>query len=229
MRFVFRPGLAVAFAAALAILLSLGVWQLQRLKWKEALIAAVETREAAPPIAFDAALAKLAAGQDVEFQRVYLDGAYDSARRRRVFGAKDGVAGAFMFEPLARGARAAVWINRGFAPDGAVTTDAPSGVLHVVGVLRRPERPTALEALVAVKDQPQDNLYFRRMPARFKGAEGTEIRAYVESDGQENPAPTPKAALTQADFPNRHFEYALTWFGLATALTGVYLAYSLKR
>jgi surfeit locus 1 family protein len=37
------------------------------------------------------------------------------------------------------------------------------------------------------------------------------------------PAPLP------TDIPNRHFEYALTWFGLAAALAGVYAAALFKR
>lgn len=229
MKFQFRPGLAVATLIAFAILGALGTWQLHRRAWKEALIASVEAREAAAPIAFDAAFARARAGEAMEYQPVYLDGAYDPAREAHVFGVRNGVAGYYVFTPLVRPGAPDVYINRGFLPDAERARAAQvGGAVRVSGILRAPQRLTAIENLVAAKDQPQDNLYFARDPARFRGA-ADFAPYYIESDGRENGAAEPQPALSRADFPNRHLEYALTWFGLAAALVGVYLAYSFKR
>ena len=49
----------------------------------------------------------------------------------------------------------------------------------------------------------------------------------VEKPAPVGPGPVP--APIPANIPNRHFEYALTWFGLAAALIGVYAAMLLRR
>jgi surfeit locus 1 family protein len=229
MTFRFRPGLALATFVALAILCALGTWQLQRRAWKEALVVAVETRAASAPISFDEALSRASKGDAVEYQPVFLEGVYDHAREAHVFAARDGVAGYYVFTPLTRAGAADVYVNRGFTPDARKSEAARvDGAVRVAGILRAPQRPTAMERLVAAKDQPEDNLYFARDPRRFDGA-ASAAPLYVESDGRENAADLPAPALSRADFPNRHLEYALTWYGLAAALLGVYLAYSIKR
>lgn len=228
MTFQFRPGLAVATLLAFAVLCALGTWQLQRRAWKEALISAVETREKSAPIAVDEALSRAANGEDVEYRPVFLEGVYDNARAAHVFGARDGVAGVYVFTPLMRNGAADIYVNRGFVPEADKNEAAPvKGVVRVQGIVRAPQRLTAMEKLFAAKDQPRDNLYFARDPARFGGAAAAPL--YVESDGRENPSAYPAPAVSRADFPNRHLEYALTWFGLATTLIGVYLVYSIKR
>src|SRR3546814_10510158 len=66
----FPIGLTVATAIAMAILLGLGVWQLQRLKWKQALLAHVAQAQAAQPQPIEPVLDALANGHDVDFTRV---------------------------------------------------------------------------------------------------------------------------------------------------------------
>lgn len=244
MRFEFRPVLSVAVAAALAVLIALGVWQLQRLEWKRGLIAQITEREASAPIPLDEALAREARGENLEFQPVYVEGAYRHESEALVFGARDGAPGVFVFTPLAFGGdedrTRTIFINRGFAPqefrdpearaDGAI-----DGAVRVEGVLRHPEKRQGFAAALAPEDQPADNLFFVRDPARLAAAKealglsGLVSDAYVESRGGENPARWPEGAVTDADLPNRHFEYALTWFGLAAGLIGVYLGFSVKR
>lgn len=241
MKFVLRPGLLAAVVVGVALLCALGTWQLERKAWKEALIAQVESREASAPIAYDEALARARRGENMEYQPVFLDGAFAPALSRRVFAAREGEAGAYLFTPLRRADGEAVWINRGFVPQGAAPTPAecpsasetdascpPAGVVRVEGVLRAPQRPTAMERMVRPHDQPADNLYFFRDPARFADAPPAGPY-YVESAGKESRAPWPQASVSRADFPNRHLEYALTWFGLAAALIGVFVAYSARR
>ena len=66
------PGVvaAVVVLICLAILIGLGVWQLQRLKWKEGLLARVAALQSAPARPLDQALK---AGGDLDFTRVSLD------------------------------------------------------------------------------------------------------------------------------------------------------------
>ncbi|MFN0025337.1 MAG: SURF1 family protein [Parvularculaceae bacterium] len=236
MRFRFRPGLTAATLVALAILCSLGVWQLQRRAWKLDLVARADARLQSAPVAFDDALARAAAGEDVEYQPVFAEGVYRHDAEARVFGTYGGKAGVYVFAPLQRqgpeGNATYLYINRGFAPqdfaEAAMRADGlVAGNVRVEGLLRRAEKKRGFEKSLAPKDQPTDNLYFSRDPATLAAAQGFAVPGYyIDSFGRESFGAWPKGGLTRVEFPNRHLEYALTWFGLAAALLGVFLAYS---
>jgi surfeit locus 1 family protein len=228
----FPPLLAAFVIGALAILCSLGTWQLQRLQWKRDLIARVDARLASAPISFDAAMARAAKGEDMEYQPVEIAGVFRHDAEAHVFGVHEGAAGVFVFTPLETAGAGLVYVNRGFMPQSmnADRANQPMGEVRVAGLLRRAERASRLEAALKPKDQPEDNLFFRRDPERLASARGLAVSpVYVDSFGRESPGDWPKGGLTRVEFPNRHLEYALTWFGLAAALIGVFLAYSIRR
>lgn len=240
MTFRLRPGLLAAVLVALAILVSLGTWQVQRLQWKRDLIDAMNERLAAAPIAFDEALAREAEGERLDYQPVYLAGVYAHDLESAVFGTWEGRPGVYLFTPLdaadpATGGRRFVYVNRGFAPQDFKDASARAeglvaGEVRVEGLFRRAEEKRGFEKWLAPKDQPADNLYFVRDPRILAARHSIDVPAcYIDSSGRESAGPWPKGGLTRVDLPNRHLEYALTWFGLAAALLGVFIAYSLKR
>jgi surfeit locus 1 family protein len=240
MSFRLRPGLTLATALALAILSSLGVWQLQRLEWKRGLVAQMTERLSADPVPFDNAIIREAAGENMEYQPVFLDGAYAHDLETGVFGTYEGAPGVYVFTPLdaadpATGGRRFIYVNRGFAPqefrDPATRAGGEvAGEIRIEGLFRHAERRRGFEKWLAPEDQPQDNLYFIRDPKILAARHSIETPDfYIDSFGRENRGPWPKGGLTRVDLPNRHFEYALTWFGLAAALLGVFAAFSLKR
>ncbi|MFZ5617587.1 MAG: SURF1 family protein [Pseudomonadota bacterium] len=240
MTFRLSPGLLAAVLVALAILVSLGTWQFQRLEWKRDLIEAMNERLAAAPIAFDEALARAVGGERMDYQPVYLAGAYAHDLESAVFGTYEGRPGVYVFTPLdaadpATGGRRFVYVNRGFAPQDFRDPQTrgeglAAGQLRVEGLFRSAEEKRGFEKWLAPKDQPADNLYFVRDPRILAARHTIDVpRFYIDSFGRESAGPWPKGGLTRVDLPNRHFEYALTWFGLAAALLGVFIAYSLKR
>src|SRR5437764_10468214 len=114
-------GLATLVGAAL--LVSLGVWQLRRLAWKEALIAAAESRAHAAPVAIPppAQWAGLKSSE-YEYRRVEARGTYDYSHQELVFGALEprgryGGVGYFVMTPLRLADGSAIVVNRGFVPD----------------------------------------------------------------------------------------------------------------
>jgi surfeit locus 1 family protein len=231
MKLRFRPALTAATALALIALLSLGFWQLQRLAWKNALIAQVEARVGGAPIPFAEAHQRAMRGEAMEYQPVFLEGAYAHAQERRVYGLSDGASGVYVFTPIIA-ADGAVWVNRGFAPDAFAAPDqradgAPAGVIRIEGLYREPERPQGFERMVRPADHAGEGRYYTRDPALFGVAAAP--RAYIDSNGRENAAQWPKGGATRLSFSNRHLEYALTWFGLAAALVGVFAAASLRK
>ncbi|RYG02496.1 MAG: SURF1 family protein, partial [Caulobacteraceae bacterium] len=69
----FPVGLTIAVAISLSILIGLGAWQLQRLAWKEGLLARVEALQATPAQSASAALERMAAGADLDFARISIE------------------------------------------------------------------------------------------------------------------------------------------------------------
>jgi len=239
MSFHFRPVLTLVAASAMAILIGLGTWQLQRLEWKRGLIAKVEARIGADAAPFEGVEKLWSQNQDTEYMPVFQEGVFRHDLEAHVFGTLEGAAGYYIFAPLElphpAGEARYLYVNRGFVPQ-ALKNPARrpqgqgEGEVMVRGLFRTPEAARGIAALVAPADDPAGNSWYRREPARFAEAAGiSALPVYIDSFGKENSAPWPKGGTTRVAFPNRHLEYALTWFGLAAALFGVWLAFSMSR
>jgi surfeit locus 1 family protein len=229
----FPVGLSLATAIAFAILIGLGVWQLQRLKWKEALLLHVARLEGAAPQSLEYTLDLLARGRDVEFTRVsVVCPGLAGAPYLEVYDLRDGVVGARLVSacPVDSDSYRTILVDRGFVPD---TTPARPPVdakdmtpIEVVGVLRKPERGN-----FATPASRPGHWYLHEvgpMARALNAPAPAPVLLFAESRvnpsiGALVPAPMP------AQIPNRHLEYALTWFGLAGALAGVYGAAVFKR
>jgi surfeit locus 1 family protein len=228
-----RPGLGTALTVlvCLAILIGLGVWQLQRLKWKEGLLARIAALQAAPARPLGEILK---AGGDLDFARVSLD-CPDLERRPllRLFAVRDGVAGYRLITacPITAAGYSSILVDRGFASfdqaPAAMEPGRPALSEPVIGVLRKGDRPS----FVTPKNRVSENLWYSRdvpgMARQLHASAPAPIYLMVERPAPAPPGPTP--APIPAEIPNRHLEYALTWFGLAAALIGVYAAMLLRR
>ena len=231
----FPVGLTVATAVALAILIGLGAWQLQRLKWKEGLLAHVAALQGAPAQPIEPVLEAQAQGRDVDFTRVRVTcPGLGSAPFLELYGLKDGEAGWRLVSacPVAAGRYHTVLVDRGFISDTATERPpvdrAASTPVDLVGVLRTPDRAT----FVTPKNPGgAGRWYSRDVPAMARAlgvSQPTPIFLFAETSSNPGFAALQPAPLP-AEIPNRHLEYALTWFGLAAALAGVYAALLFKR
>jgi surfeit locus 1 family protein len=207
-----------------AILVSLGVWQLERKAWKETLIATLNARIAAPP----QALPPSPQQDRDEFRRVrvrveFLPGAQalvytaGSALRPDISGA-----GYWVLAPARVAGDGIVVVNRGFIASKSGLTPAPPGEVELTGALRWPEEGGSFTPA----DEPNNNLWYRRDPPAIARAKswGAVPPFYIE---QESPqaAGAPRAGPLVVKLPNNHLQYVITWFGLAAALAGVYLVW----
>lgn len=230
-----RPLLVPAIFTLIAgaILVGLGVWQLHRLTWKEAIIARIDARtKAAPqPLPPRATWPQLAPA-DYEYRRVTLDGTFDNDTETLVFrGAEDGP-GYLVMTPLALRGGGTVLVNRGFVPvdlkdRGRREVGEPKGEVHITGLMRQPEPRN----LFTPTDQPDKAEFFTRDPQLIAAHLGlTDAAPFtVDSDATANPGGWPRGGATELAIPNNHFEYALTWFGLALGLFGVFFSYAWRR
>jgi surfeit locus 1 family protein len=237
---------------ALAFLLSLGTWQLQRKAWKEQLIATVAARATASPITnatWDTTTCPsgptITFESDVcDFRPVALEGTLRSDGERHVFisiprqASGVGGAGYWIFTPftLAPPASGEIYLNRGFVPEAQKATAArPTGQVEgaqrITGVLRRTEPRQRFSN----PNDPVKNVYYVRDPREFGGLAAAAYRGpspldyYVDQIGPVPPGNLPLPIAGKLDIPNRHLEYALTWYGLAVTLVVLFAVFSRSR
>jgi surfeit locus 1 family protein len=235
-RSLLAPGLAAL--VALAILLGLGTWQLQRLAWKEDLIRQVDTRARGEPGAIvpPSEWPRWQAAAD-EFRRVRLTGVFLHEHETPVHGLASGQRGApeqgfYLMTPLRTADGAVIMVNRGFVPTGlrdpaARPGSQPPGEVTVTGLVRAPEARTWFTP----NDAPAQNSWFTRDPAAIAASRGLASAApfYVEADATPNPGGWPRGGQFRLEIPNNHLQYALTWFGIALTLVGVFAAFARRR
>jgi len=228
---------AAATVVCAALLIGLGVWQLHRLAWKEALIAAVETRARAAPVDAppESEWSRLDPA-DYEYRRVRLTGVFDGSRQVTVFRAiseprgRYGGPGYLVMTPLELADGAIVLVDRGFVPEeqkAAPGDGLGGGETTVVGLMRASEARN----LFTPSDDPASGQWFTRDVGAIARAEGlTRIAPFfVDADAGPDPTALPEGGETILAFPNNHLSYALTWFGMAAALVGVFSAYVVSR
>jgi surfeit locus 1 family protein len=241
LRRLLLPGIAAL--ATLAILVSLGTWQLSRLAWKQGLIAQVETRATAPaiPLPDRSGWTRMTPERD-EYRRVSVTGTFrheleayiyhvagDS--RRQAAGRPQGQ-GFFVMTPLTRPDGSTVIINRGFVPtdrrDPATRREGLlEGTVTVTGLVRFPEPRSAFAAV----DDDSRRVFYTRDLAKIARAIGVAEAAPLSIDADATPVPGrwPQGGETLLVFANRHLEYALTWYGLALTLIGVFGVFARQR
>ncbi|HAN62943.1 MAG TPA: hypothetical protein DCQ79_03605, partial [Rhizobiales bacterium] len=112
-------GFTALALAALAVLIGLGVWQLERLQWKEGLIAEIEARSTGAPITIAEALAIARQGRDPDYYRVRVEGRFHHDKERYLFAQSlaDGTPGWHVITPLETTGEDMVLVDRGFVPD----------------------------------------------------------------------------------------------------------------
>ena len=230
-------GPTVFALAGIAVLIGLGVWQLERKAWKESLIATLTARlsQAPPDLPPRAGWARLPQA-DTNSAASPLPRNFSPARRRwstpaappsaptcraRLLGVRAGAAGRRLNrrrQPRLRPGR-----RQGCGEQTA------AAARH-----RRDRRRAALAGnagLFTPADEPQHNVWFLRDPDAMAKAHKWQAVApfYVE---QEAPVPAggvPKPGKLTVNLPNDHLQYAITWFGLACALAGVYVVFIARR
>jgi len=225
-------------AATIALCISLGVWQLRRLEWKENLLAAIETRAHSAPSALpERGSWPRLSSDDYAYAHVRAEGAFDLARVALVFtSAPEGGIGAepgfLALMPLQLASGGAVIVNRGFTPQSKAEAggwrEAPGGTTVVTGWLMSPQKRN----MFTPPDDPSNGKWFTADPAAIAAAFGMaeaapfllEQQAGAPEDGLSRPV-----AIDTAQIPNNHLGYAATWFGLAAAMGILFAVYAKGR
>ena len=220
--------------AGLVVLVTLGLWQLERGRWKSDLLSRIEARVNAAPgeIAPRVAWPNWSAGDD-EYRRVRLSGIFMHDKETLVRGnapkdARGHVAiGFFVVTPLRLTDGASVLVNRGFVPDAATLDRSqgarPQGEVTVTGLVRASQT----RGWFVPANDPARDAWFTRDIDAIAHAKNLSLPApfLIDADADAS-RPWPKGGLTVIAFPNNHLAYALTWFGLACALIAVFAVFA---
>ena len=236
-RRLFWPTLTTILGALL--LVGLGTWQLERKAWKDDLIARIGKSAQSEPIVLDAAATLFRAGDEIEYTRVRARGRFLPERSRFLWAPGKSGPGYHVYTPLETPSGAILMVNRGFLPEAAINGLQAGGgdrgaAVEVVGLLRKPAKKATFEA---TNDVAKNRWYWRDIDGMTRSAfpEGGREFFPFFIDAEAAPAGAghltrgPQGGVTRLQLPNRHLEYALTWYGLAVAMIGVYFAFLRTR
>ena len=231
MRLPFRPTFwpTVFTVPAILVMLGLSVWQVQRLHWKEDMIAERVARTTAAPIALPPAGTDLV---PLEFRRVTVTGTFDHAHELYLAArSQNGNVGYWIMTPLKMESGETVLIERGWVPEEKKRPETRpqgqlAGTVTLNGIIRLPQVKTFFQP----ENEPAKNVWFYIDPAQMAGAAGVPARTdlYLDAEKTDIPGNYPLGGQARIELPNDHLQYAITWALLALALAAVYVIYHLK-
>jgi surfeit locus 1 family protein len=228
----FPIGATIATVVALAILCGLGAWQVQRLAWKRHILAQIATLEHAPAQPLATVLERARRGSDVSYTRVSLAcPGLASAPYVELYGIVQGRPGARLISacPAPGGGWSGVLVDRGFTPDATPKPPLVDGgskaVVVMTGILRQPEAA----GWVTPPHHPGEKRWFFGDVAGMAKALNLAAPAPYLVAAETSTSPDLTLAPLPTDIPNRHLEYALTWFGFAGVLLVIYAAFLVKH
>jgi surfeit locus 1 family protein len=199
---------------AIAALVALGVWQLERRVTKLALIDQVEHRLAAPPVPAPGPTAWSTIGQRSAYTRVTVHGLLLHDRTTFTQAVTALGPGYWAMTPMKTDQGFIVLINRGFVP--SQTTGPPADKPVTISGLLRLTEPKG--GFLRANDPAADRWYSRDVAAiAARRALGPTAPYFIDADAKSEPG-SPRGGLTIVTFPNNHLQYALTWFAMAGLL-----------
>ena len=219
---------AFLLLAVLVLLLCLGTWQVRRLQWKEGLLADIAERQAAAPVPLADIEALAARGGDVDYRRVTATGRYLNDKERHFFATYNGMSGFYIYTPLQLDDGRLLLVNRGFVPyDRKEPKTREQGELvgeQAIAGLARARLPGKPSSLLPDNDVAKNIFYWKDLDAMAASdglVQSRVVPFFVDADSTANPGGLPVGGVTIVDLPNDHLQYAVTWYGLAAALSAI--------
>lgn len=223
-RRLIAPGIAATITFIL--LITLGIWQLHRLKWKEGILANLHRAEEHGPIPLPA--------HPTPFEKVLVTGTWIPGKAAlygdEVHDSPRGpIPGGELIEPLVQNNGNILLVDLGWVPQSKPLAIPQPGPQKIAGYLHAPIDP----GWFAGADDPGQGLYYTLDPAKILTGMGLHAPApYLLIAMGPLPQPgtnTPQPAQALPTPPNNHYEYALTWFGFAAVLLFEFFFFARKR
>lgn len=221
------PVLSVVLAVCVVILISLGVWQYQRLQWKTALLAEVEASVTAPPLTSLPDLkASLEAGDPIDFRRIEFEASgVENGLEFHLYKPRQGGIYWNVVEPLSGDGvtvLAKTETLNSEQKESRVRSTETQDTLYT-GYVRKAYKMGRVEGWVKSKANPDANRYFHfnQTGDWYDGLSGNVLKGYyIEVDPAESADLLP---VRRPEIANNHFDYMLTWWSFAIIFIIIYL------
>ena len=214
----------------LVLSLTLGVWQLERREWKRDILDRMAANQAAAPISLD----ELLKGDPLrhEYGRVKVAGTFEHGKEFHLAARSlKNKVGLQVVTPLKTDDGRVVLFDRGWIPSekkepSKRAEGQVAGRVELTGIVRRSQ----IKGRFVPDSVPDRNVWFHVDVPLMRQLAGAPRDPkldtfFLDADAAPNPGGAPVGGQTRLDIPNDHMQYAITWFLLALALAGVYLAY----
>lgn len=232
----------------LFVLIRLGNWQMERKAWKADLINLVEARVKSEPISFAALKERAAEGGDIRYQPVRVSGAFDHSQERHYFLPLKNQVGWHILTPFKTTDGDVVIVDRGFVPDQFKSQkrrggSVPLGAVTITGLARQFE---TAGFFTPANDIAANKWYWRDGEGLYKSFTAFGGKSTASNEDLAGMQPLsfmidqsraaeltsgdwPRPGVTRIRFSDKHFGYALTWYGLALTLVGVFTVFAAQR
>lgn len=212
------------------LLIGLGTWQVERLHWKEGLIAQRDAALHAAPVALPKTLA---AARALQFHPVRAEGEFLNKDELYLnLESLSGEAGFHIVTPFRLADGAVLLVDRGFVP-----TDRKSPATRAAGQIAG---PTSVTGLLRLQEKPgwftpsndpaHNSWFYVDIPAMAKAAGVSRVLPfYLAADATPNRGGWPLGGQTITALPNHHLQYAITWYALAVGLVVIYIRFAFLR
>lgn len=197
-----------------AILIGLGTWQVQRLHWKEGLIASAEAKIAMPAVALPTQPDPVAD----RYLSVTVQGRFLGPEAHVLTSIQGQGPGFLVIAAYQTDDGRRILVDRGFVPETAKTAPRPPREVAVTGNLNWPDD---VNSATPPPDEGR-GIWFGRDVTAMASALGTEpLMLIARSDTGDGVQAQPVSAT----FRNDHLGYAITWFSLAVVWLGMTVSY----
>jgi surfeit locus 1 family protein len=204
-----------------AILISLGVWQVQRLAWKQAIIADINARITATPVTLPETVDPLTDA----YLPIVADGVIEDGEIHVLVSQKDIGAGYRIIAPFQFQDGRQIMVDRGFVLTTAKDTERAIGPATVVGNLQWPQET---DSFTPAPDMNANIWFARDVGAMAAKLQTLPILLVARSSSLREPGVSALPVDT-ARIPNDHLQYAITWFSLAAIWLGMSLFFLRRR
>ncbi|SNT75144.1 SURF1 family protein [Paracoccus seriniphilus] len=198
-----------------AILISLGMWQLRRLAWKEAMLEQIQAGIEAPAVPLPEKI-----DPSMKYMPVTVSGTTTGDEIDMLSGSKDQGGGYQIISRFVTDTGRAIMVDRGFVPQEMRHLQRGPTRLVVQGNLHWPAEVSSSTP----KPNLDENIWFARDVPAMAEVLDTEpvlvVASFVEGDAQ-GVQPIPVAI---DGIPNNHLSYAMQWFMIAAVWAGMTVA-----
>ncbi|MEZ5796615.1 MAG: SURF1 family protein [Paracoccaceae bacterium] len=201
-----------------AVLLSLGLWQVQRMHWKAGVLARIDAMIVGAPVALPAAPTE--AGD--EYRAVTVQGRFTGEYLEQLAGQKGTSPGVRIIGVFQTGDGRRILVDRGFLPEADRATPRADAATGVTGNLLWPQET---DSFTPPPDPKTGLWYARDLPAMAAKLAAEPLLIVARDPTGDGIAPVP---VDSSGIPNDHWGYAITWFSLAL-VWGVMTLYLLWR